>query len=217
MLWKYLFLWQLEQPRSSDSGGLFFPKALQHVFVGLYLQQICLGALFFLAQNQNQKPSALPEGILMIVLIVITVRSTFSLFLSPHKLIPSVQAFFHIILNNSYGPLISAIPLSLAKQTSSLAIPGSSDARKTEQTYVENTAAGGPNDGPPPTYEEFAHPASVEPQRIVWIPRDPLGLYETEEQANRAHGVEASAAGARMDAKGHVDVEGGPPGGDVRV
>lgn len=78
-LWKYLFLWQLDQPRSSDSGGLFYPRALQHVFVGLYLQQICLAALFFLARDQNNKASAIPEGALMIVLIVLTVRAIFLL------------------------------------------------------------------------------------------------------------------------------------------
>lgn len=74
MLYKYQFLWQLDQPRSSDTGGLFFPKAIQHIFVGLYLQQICLAALFFLAQNEAGHPSSIGEGALMIVLIVITVR-----------------------------------------------------------------------------------------------------------------------------------------------
>lgn len=74
-LWKYLFLWQLDQPASSETGGLFFPKALQHIFVGLYIQQICLGALFFLAQDDHGHPSAVPEGALMIVLIAFTVSS----------------------------------------------------------------------------------------------------------------------------------------------
>lgn len=75
LLWKYLFLYQLDQPASGDTGGIFFPKAIQHVFVGLYIQQICLAALFFLAQNANKKQSAIPEGALMIVLIVVTVRA----------------------------------------------------------------------------------------------------------------------------------------------
>ncbi|OBZ67557.1 Uncharacterized protein RSN1 [Grifola frondosa] len=95
-MWKYLFMWQLDQPRSSETGGLFFPKAIQHVFVGMYLQQICLAALFFLAQDENKKPSAVPEGALMIVLIVFTV-------------------FFHMIINNSYDPLTHYLPLTLAE------------------------------------------------------------------------------------------------------
>ena len=73
LMYKYLFTWVNEQPRSGDTGGLFFPKAIQHIFVGLYVQQLCLCALFFLAQNDKSQPSALPEGGLVIVLIVFTV------------------------------------------------------------------------------------------------------------------------------------------------
>lgn len=75
MLYKYLFLWQYQQDLRVDTGGLFFPKAIQHVFVGLYVQQVCLAALFFLAQNENGKSSAIPEGALTVVLIIVTVSS----------------------------------------------------------------------------------------------------------------------------------------------
>jgi hypothetical protein len=44
--------------------------------VGLYIQQLCLCALFFLAQNSRNSPSAIPEGALMIVLIVFTASIT---------------------------------------------------------------------------------------------------------------------------------------------
>ena len=72
-LYKYLFTWVNNQPPSSDTGGLFFPKAMNHLFVGLYIQQICLCALFFLAQDENERPSSIPEGVLMVALIVFTV------------------------------------------------------------------------------------------------------------------------------------------------
>jgi hypothetical protein len=68
-VWKYLFIWQLDQSPVTETGGLFFPKAIQHVFVGMYVQQLCLTVLFFLAQ-------AIPMGVLMIVLISLTVRET---------------------------------------------------------------------------------------------------------------------------------------------
>lgn len=93
-LYKYLFLWVLEQDQRRDTGGLFFPKAIQHVLVGLYLQQICLAALFFLARDAGDKATSVPQGALMVVLIVVT-------------------AGFHAILNHSYRPLIFALPLSL--------------------------------------------------------------------------------------------------------
>ncbi|KAM5533374.1 hypothetical protein V8D89_012924 [Ganoderma adspersum] len=100
-LWKYLFLWQLDggaQAGGSETGGLFFPKAIQHIFVGLYIQQICLAALFFLARDQNNDASAVPEGALTIVLLGLT-------------------AFFHVIITNSYGPLTEFLPLTLADMT----------------------------------------------------------------------------------------------------
>jgi calcium permeable stress-gated cation channel len=71
MLYKYLFLWAYQQP--NDTGGLFFPKAIQHVFVGMYVQQVCLCALFFLVRDDNGKASCVVEGALMIVLIIFTV------------------------------------------------------------------------------------------------------------------------------------------------
>ena len=37
MLYKYLFTWVNDHPPSSDTSGLFFPKAIHHVFVGLYV------------------------------------------------------------------------------------------------------------------------------------------------------------------------------------
>jgi len=91
LMYKYLFLWVYEQPSTSDTGGLFFPKAIQHIFVGMYVQQLCLTALFFLARNDNKKASAVPEGVFMVILIVITVSvsslETFSLLphVHPHR------------------------------------------------------------------------------------------------------------------------------------
>lgn len=77
ILYKYLFTWVNDQPLSSDTGGLFLPKAIQHLFVGLYVQQLCLCALFFLARDIHDSPSAIPEGALMVVLIVFTASIIF--------------------------------------------------------------------------------------------------------------------------------------------
>ncbi|KAH8101154.1 DUF221-domain-containing protein [Cristinia sonorae] len=252
LLWKYLFLWQLDQPRSSDTGGLFFPKAIQHVFVGLYLQQICLAALFFLARDQSGKASSIGEGALMIVLIAVT-------------------AFFNVVINSSYGPLLYSLPLSLAdktygmdgtdpnreqaelelddqasstgagkeKATAVVSQPHQDPARKGS---VSSTTYPPPDKSPPaasprspPTNrqisgvssveaideqegpKEFYHPASVDAQRTVWIPRDELGLGEEEERRCRERGVDVSTKGARMDARGKVEISAGPPDSGVEL
>lgn len=63
----------MDQPAESDTGGQFFPKAISHLFVALYIQEICLCALFFLARDDRGKPKSIPQGALMVVLIVFTV------------------------------------------------------------------------------------------------------------------------------------------------
>ncbi|TFK34488.1 hypothetical protein BDQ12DRAFT_689686 [Crucibulum laeve] len=206
ILYKYLFLWTLQQSPTSDTGGLFFPKAISHIFVGLYIQQVCLCALFFLAQDDNKKASAIPEGALMVVLIVIT-------------------AGFQAIISNSYGPLLHALPLSLADKTYALnaaeegittAPSQSSSASAEERAKLTEQGV-----APPDAHDEqkkkteedygFAHPAASRPQRTVWIPTDELGLSADEKAACRAAGVDTSARNAVMDAKGKVDITGGPP------
>ena len=75
IVYKYLWIWVYDQPPETDTGGLFFPKAVNHVFVGIYIQEISLCSLFFLARDTQKRPSALAQGILMIIFIVITVSN----------------------------------------------------------------------------------------------------------------------------------------------
>ncbi|CCA74265.1 related to RSN1-Overexpression rescues sro7/sop1 in NaCl [Serendipita indica DSM 11827] len=236
-VWKYLFLWQLDQPASGDTGGLFFPKAIQHMFVGLYIQQICLAALFFIA------PGGKGAGGSTIALLLLT-------------------AFFHAILNNSYGPLVHSLPLTLAHKSYGMPQTGEVDEEiggneneddfdndapsdeKTGKKMVppadgtdQDRAAAATahsshiqhNQGPGPSAEygtsvpvegkrnegptDFNHPC-LEPQRVVWIPQDPLGVGELESRHLNEQGVEASTENATMDERGKVDIQGHPPGMD---
>lgn len=226
LLYKYLFLYQYTQPPSADTGGLFFPKAIQHVFVGMYIQQLCLCALFFLVTNPNGKRGALPEGVLMIVLIVLT-------------------AGFHAIINSSFGPLTKALPLSHAHKTFRHPAPsldlrdvdGGSGSNRKETAEEENEEGPSPTNKPRASSSEsdaehvphsdyddaffargpdgtedygFAQPAACRPQRIVWIPDDTLGLGREEVQTNKESGVKATTQYATMDEHGKVDVTGPP-------
>ncbi|KAJ7126145.1 DUF221-domain-containing protein [Mycena epipterygia] len=227
-LYKYLFLWQFEQPPASDTGGLFFPKAITHVFVGLYIQQICMAGLFFLARDSNKKASTVPQAALMLVLIVFTI-------------------LFQLLINNSYGPLKHALPLSLADKTFTAGPiePRASTAAREAEAHEMNepkkaraASIGGAdnninnNGGEHEEYEGltdqqkmgnraarikseeeygFAHPAASRPQRIVWFPRDRLGLAAEEERACLEAGVDASVKDAEMNEKGKVDITGPPP------
>jgi len=244
MLYKYLFLWVYD-PTTVDSGGLFFPKAIQHVFVGLYIQQVCLAALFFLARNGAGKPTAIPEGALMIVLIVLTVRAAFIILLREYTDRSSDffffrQAFFHAILNNSYGPLVHALPLSLVEKTYEEPVPAGSESGLVSSLETPPIVAGpsdvsdggvsteaveggrdgiastvrrvhGEKEGKGKDGEGFLHPAVARLPRTVWLPNDAHGLAQAEEKACREVGICASSDNATMDEKGKVHVSGRPP------
>ncbi|KAJ6473515.1 hypothetical protein C8R47DRAFT_1053586 [Mycena vitilis] len=226
-LYKYLFLWQFEQPPASDTGGLFFPKAITHMFVGLYIQQVCMAGLFFLARDQNGSASSTPQAILMVALIALTI-------------------LFQLLISNSFGPLLHALPLSLADKTFTAAQPieradighgkpSTSTEPEIEMTEPKRKRASSLHEQNAPENEEyeglrdqqkagsraarvkseeeygFAHPAASRPQRIVWFPRDRLGLAEEEERGCREKGVVCSVKDAEITEKGKVDISGPPP------
>ncbi|ORY92692.1 hypothetical protein BCR35DRAFT_298190 [Leucosporidium creatinivorum] len=213
-VYKYLFLLVIDTPHSSETGGLFYPKALSHIFVGLYIEEVCLAGLFFLAQDNNKKNIGIPQGALMVVLIVFTI-------------------FFHLTINSGYGPLIDYLPLSVAPKISALqneASPEQVDSRfSTEEKRDHLPSPSGKNEegsplnkpqefnGTLPGEEHidrnaFDHPATYEGYPTIWIPQDSHGLTAAELEATQAAGVDVSAEGAIMNEKGKVDVHRSPPG-----
>lgn len=55
-------------------------------------------------------------------------------------------------------------------------------------------------------HTDFRHPATAKEQRIIWLPKDPLGLVQEIERDLEKHDISHSSEGAEMDDKGHVDV-----------
>lgn len=53
---------------------------------------------------------------------------------------------------------------------------------------------------------DFRHPATVNEQRIIWLPKDPLGLVEEIEQDLDSQDISHTTEGAEMGADGTVDV-----------
>jgi hypothetical protein len=92
--WKFLLLQVFDQPDESETGGLYFPMAMSNLFAGLYIEQVCLAALYFLKISED-RASSLAEGILMLVLLVITFTA-------------------QIFIRRSFDPITNFLPMSLA-------------------------------------------------------------------------------------------------------
>jgi hypothetical protein len=58
---------------------------------------------------------------------------------------------------------------------------------------------------------DFSHPAAVKEQRIIWLPKDRLGLIDEVMQDLAVWDVLHSTDGAEMDDEGHVNVTMAPP------
>ncbi|KAL5631731.1 hypothetical protein ACGC1H_007289 [Rhizoctonia solani] len=93
--WKFLFLWVYDQPEAQETGGLYFPLIVSNLFIGLYIEQLCLAGLFFLDARQTV---SLVLGIFMIILLVITI---------------GVQ----ILLRKSFAPITNFLPMSMATKS----------------------------------------------------------------------------------------------------
>lgn len=59
--------------------------------------------------------------------------------------------------------------------------------------------------------DAFFPPATKEPQMILWLPKDELGLSEYEIEMNAAAGVESSSRRAILNHDGKVRISGPPP------
>ena len=86
-----------------DTGGLLFPTAINQLFTGLYVMELCLIGLFFLVRDVtiNDKGEAVGTGspckvqaILMIIALIFTV-------------------IYQYLLNSAFAPMFRYLPITL--------------------------------------------------------------------------------------------------------
>lgn len=76
-----------------DTKGKLYPRALQQLFVGLYIAEICIIGLLAVSIKKGPKGATAPF-VLMIILLIIT-------------------ALYHVALNSAMSPLLDFLPKTL--------------------------------------------------------------------------------------------------------
>ncbi|CAF1034410.1 unnamed protein product [Rotaria sp. Silwood1] len=191
----------------NDTGGLAFPRAIYQSFTGVYLMEIMLAALFFLAQNESGSQSAIAEGVLMCVLIIITIGVQF-------------------VMRSSFNPLTYYLPVD-AEEFSRLNVPASGKfawAKTTisvlslPETTRDTEAVNNIRDMVFERYDNtmentYMHPSIRDPKPIIWIAQDNLGIAANEVQRTQASGLNLamSTEGAWFDEKNNIQIDGLPP------
>ena len=82
-----------------DTGGLLYPTAINQLFTGLYLMELCLIGLFFLVKDAARDGTAYGtpckvQGIIMIAVLILTF-------------------LYQWLLNSAFGPLLRYLPITL--------------------------------------------------------------------------------------------------------
>jgi hypothetical protein len=77
-----------------DGGGLFYPKALKHLLIGLYMMQVCLIALFLLVRDSQDKARCIGQACIMVLATGLTV-------------------VYHRLLCRAFNPLLNFSPTAL--------------------------------------------------------------------------------------------------------
>jgi hypothetical protein len=82
-----------------DTGGLLYPKAINQLFTGLYVMELCLIGLFFLVRDSDEFGRAVGtpckgQAIIMIVVLLCTI-------------------IYQWLLNRAFGPLLKYLPITL--------------------------------------------------------------------------------------------------------
>ncbi|KAG9702898.1 DUF221-domain-containing protein, partial [Aureobasidium melanogenum] len=208
-----------------DTKGRVYPRALQQVFVGLYIAEFCLIGLFAIATGSSV--GALGPLILMIIFLVFT-------------------ALYHLSLNAALEPLINYLPKSLEAEERRL-LDEDANVERGEKGMVADTNV---ELGPPPhakptfwkkflrpdIYTDYAtmrrlvpkmvsiryeseeeqdayfNPAVTAQPQLLWIPRDPMGI-SRQEVRDTSKVIPITDEGATLDEKNKIvwDAEDGRP------
>ncbi|ODH24174.1 hypothetical protein ACO22_05337 [Paracoccidioides brasiliensis] len=82
-----------------DTGGLLFPKAINQLFTGIYVMEICLIGMFFLVRDVDGNFACEGQAICTIVVLILTVG-------------------FQYLLNEAFNPLFRYLPITLEDEAS---------------------------------------------------------------------------------------------------
>lgn len=213
LAYRYQFLYVYDCKPQNETAGLFFPKAINCTFAGLYLGTLLVAAMYLFNTGANQ--SYIAFGVLTVLLLVII-------------------AFYHYFLANSYGPLNQCLPLDLALQSrkedekSGQGMPMQMSQQQTgalpekDAYYINDQGSVVPSshivqmEDPHQSairsraeQEEklnaFYHPSRTSKQLVHWYPDDKMGIGRAEVAQDHGAGYNATTENAWIKEKGKVD------------
>lgn len=178
-----------------DTRGRLYPNALNQLFAGIYIMEMCLLGLFLLVRDEHQRLSCKIQAVVMMVATGLTVT-------------------FQILLNRAFAPLLQFLSLVSADQCRE-----SGDVQLTYLPRDEKI-----NDRSSQYYHThterqlycegtFRNQALRVQKPVVWIPKDTIGISDGELYQTMKYypGIAISNEHASMKSNGDLVVGENPP------
>ncbi|WFD29487.1 hypothetical protein MSPP1_000496 [Malassezia sp. CBS 17886] len=218
LAFRYLFIYVYDVKPQQETAGMFFPKAINFTFCGLYLSTFIVALMYFF--NAGSNSSFVAFGVLTILLLILT-------------------AAYHYFLADSYGGLLNTLPLDLAltETQSEKTAPSSAAAQPRTPALPEKDAyymdAQGtmaashvvqvdhPDEIAYKEREEheklmnaFYNPSRKTKQLVLWYPNDQYGIGRAEVASDYSAGYQATVTHAGLNEKGKVVEDASIPPGE---
>lgn len=219
-----------------ESGGYFFVAALNQLFTGLYVMEVCLIGHFFVTASGEGSATCLPHGAAMTIVLVLTaayqvfMNRTFKSLMEYLPVCGDVDGAISVDSQSGQGERHNRGERSDGSQKATSHGSGrprrksGSGGAKHEKDCLpvkRRPSAEGSrcpvivrdgcifgNDGRVRTHENASEP-------IVWIPRDEYGISTDEIRLAAEISVQMSDDGAWLNDKGKVRLEPLPPKQDT--
>lgn len=198
--YKLLYVFRTDK---NPSQGMFFMKAITHVYTGVYISLFTFAGIMALniKGETNDGQSLLGPSFMFGLTILMLILSIYS----------------HYFLFDRYAGLVNFLPVqkASARDRGLAAANDDEDTHELKKIKPDSNETALLVDPEPQAIDEddaklqaiFSHPAMVEPQPVVWIPQDEQNFADAEEQdiiQRSAASLSVTTHGATLSSKGKI-------------
>lgn len=222
LAYRYLFLYVFDCKPVNETAGLFFKKAINHTFVGLYVS-LFVAALMYLF-NSGANKNFIAFGVLTFVLFGLVVAYQVYLGMIWKRSMDEIPALLsqHAPMQQAVTDAPNAPPLPekdayYADAQSGPMVPQKS-AAPAHVLQVEDPQVTKEKEEMEEikTMNAFYHPSRTSTQQIMWYPNDNFGIGRSQVLADQKAGYEATTSHAFLNEKYKIDEDANaPPGEDL--
>lgn len=194
---KYSLKYQFNLRNVSENYGQFYPKAIFHLYSGIYFMEICLLGIFILSRDELNQPNCIGHSFITFVLLIFTAAGQIQ-----------IQKMFNKLLSKN-------MPLTLYDpdmnepeeyELQDLEAGPAAIAKRREEDH--NKAPNGNlfND-------TFHHACFQHTNNLIWIPSDCFSVSEAEINSLKYCGIDGRNRDAEISKNGDLVIQNGPPDG----